>query len=302
MEQNKDAIKIGMSSAKKTIWLGICLFIAGMFMSMFGTGLHFLFIIAAIIIIVYGYKQMDKAKQEYAEVYLMPLIKEVFPDATFVIRSDSEAPALKYTGYRIFEDDHDRTISAYLKANDESDFEMFTLQTSHESSDSDGNDTTVVSFHGTVLGYKCDTGLNDIVRILCSNNKKILFVKHEFTYASKKCNLTPVKIETGNIEFDENYEVFAGQMHDAYYLLNPYVMEKLQALREKYGRYCMAITEDSIKISFQKPDLIIELPSLTNDIDENPFANAKKQIEDLKTSLNDIAFALSKHTEQEKKY
>lgn len=302
MDNNKDIIKSGVSTGKKMIWIGILFFVLSIFAGIFRGGIHIPFLLVAIIVLIYGYKRVDEAKKEYAYGYLMPLISATFPNSTFEISEKSDAPALKYTEYRIFEDDHDRDITNHLVANDDSDFEMFTLRTSHEYTDSDGDTHTSTSFHGTVLSYKLDTGLNDIVRILCSNNKKILFVKHESTYANKKCSLTPVKIETGNIEFDDNYEVYAGQMHDAYYLLNPYVMEKLQALREKYGRYCMALTEDYVNISFEKPDLIIELPSLTNNIDENPLVHAKQQLEDLKASLNDIAFALSKHTAEEKKY
>ncbi len=303
MNENTN-IKNGLADGRRLIWFGAFLFVFGLFATTVSFALYFVILIVAICCIFYGYKRVDDAKKEYANYYLVPLIKTVFPNAIFNIREHDEELVFKYKDICIFDDDTDRYITNYLKANDGTDFEMFTLKTSHEYTDSDGDTHVKDSFFGTVISYKLDTGMKDVVRVICSDLRKVLFVKHESTFVRKKCELTPVKIETGNIEFDDNFEVYAGQMHDAYYLLNPYVMEKLQNFRDKYGDFCMAFTEASINISFEEPDLIIKLPSVSSDVEfeENPFICAKEQIEDLKKYLNDIAFAISKHTENKSKF
>lgn len=150
----------------------------------------------------------------------------------------------------------------------------------------------ITVFEGTQLRYNYATNIEGIVRILSSS-------KRNKTFLNKKCDLTPEQIHTGNLEFDEKYEVFASNQHIGFYVLNSTVMEKLDYFVEKYGEFGIAITPGDILMSFKGQDRFIHLPKKSSDINEHMFDNARKDLFEIVEMLNDIGNAISKHKERE---
>ena len=78
------------------------------------------------------------------------------------------------------------------------------------------------------------------------------------------------------------------------------MVEKLKAIRGKYGSFALAVTSGRIYISFDQKDMFIKVPKGSSDFTENPFEETRKKLNEMIEVVNDIAFAISKSTEDNK--
>nr|WP_292162887.1 DUF3137 domain-containing protein [Butyrivibrio sp.] len=227
------------------------------------------------------------------------MARQVFPGAEFTY-IEKHLDLDRFHNLGLITRDKYEKVTNHLVSNDEHELENFSLLCEHTESDSDGDSRTVTTYSGTVVSYKTPTGIQGVVRVIASGQFKLLFIKKETIFVRGKSPIAPWKIETGSVAFDDNFEVYASDQHLGYYVLNAYVIEKLQAFRAKYDTFALTITSDYLYVSFNHIDKFISVPETISSIGENPFEDAKRDLNELIESLNDISFAISKSTQREK--
>lgn len=92
-------------------------------------------------------------------------------------------------------------------------------------------------------------------------------------------------INTENEEFNQNFEVVASEESQAFFILSPLVMERLLALKEKYGQFGVYIHDDYIifGMNWKKQPL-----SMPDKISASKKMSIEQSFEDMKTLLSDI--------------
>ena len=273
-------IAVGFISVTTSGGEGVFIFVLGMVF----------FVISALI--------EAKYKKIHAEYVLIPTLKRLFPDSSFELSVKDHSISKEFDRVGMLRKDSDESITNFLtiKENGHT-LKEFSITESHTETDSDGDSHTVYTFHGTQLHYDYATGIDGIVRILSSHRGKVF--KSESTFLPKNCKLTPDKIETGNAELDESFEIYASTQHLGFYVLNPVVIEKLKTFRARYGDFGIAVTHDDLFISFKGTDRFIKLPSKPEDINDSIYEKAKSEIYEIINMLNDMGYTLSKHVEKE---
>lgn len=241
---------------------------------------------------VAGYFQW-KYEDQYKDQILLPVIRSIFPNSNFEISYSD--PILTDSFYRVgmIYKDEKELLSNYLTIeNGDNTLIHFTCEEYNTSGDS-----TTTTYLGTEISYNYSTNIEGVVRVISSRKSKL--TKTERTFISEDCQLTPAKIDTGELDFDENFEVCASNEHLGFYVLNSVVIEKLKAFRDKYGEFGIAITCDNLYLSFPGKDRFIKIPRKTSEINESMFSHAQEEIQILIQMLNDIGYAISKHSDKE---
>jgi hypothetical protein len=256
-------------------------------------------IAVSIFLLLWGLHIRNSAMNQYGQSFVLPMARQVFPGAEFTY-IEKHLDLDRFHNLGLITRDKYEKVTNHLVSNDEHELENFSLLCEHTESDSDGDSRTVTTYSGTVVSYKTPTGIQGVVRVIASGQFKILFIKKETTFVRGKSPIAPWKIETGSVAFDDNFEVYASDQHLGYYVLNAYVIEKLQAFRAKYGTFALTITSDYLYAAFDHIDKFISVPETISSIGENPFEDAKRDLNELIESLNDISFAISKSTQREK--
>ena len=191
-EENREYVKeieSGISRSNVFMYAGVVIIILGVIfltipeannkvagVAMIGIG---------VLLVIASISSGNKYQQMYVDSVITPMIREVFPNAEFFARRSSDEVLPNYKSYGVYRHDDSEKVSNFLETNDEHELETFSLQCSHETSDSDGNSSTVVTFEGTLLSYKVQTGIDSTVRILCSDNNGLRLFKHERTFVPK---------------------------------------------------------------------------------------------------------------------
>ena len=272
---------------------------------------------ALIVTSILAAKTESEYKKLYKDAFVEPLIRQIFPNARFYLTDreeeldadDEKAKARIHKRCEdrlnsflkmglVNKDDNMRATNILTFYNNENKFEHFSLKCYHTSTDSDGHSQTVVTYEGTEIWFDYETGVPGTMRILCSTVKESVW-RHEASFVKKECSLTPEKIETGDVDFDENFDVYATNQHLGFYVLNAYVVQKLKNLRHKYGAYIMMVTSNKVFISFRGMDKFIVFPEVEDYEESHTVNRIKNEVEDLIKVLNDIAHSISKHAHKE---
>lgn len=297
LEKRKIAyVKSGMAKASHFFALAILLWVIGLPLLFYfhaksmtiGTLLSLL----GIYFFIKAKKLNEKFRQKTVDLIVLPMIQTYFPDAAFYADGDSYEILDPYYKYGLFNYAEDRQIRNLLITHDSNELETLELRCVIH-----GKHSRTI-FDGTLLSYWYDTGIRSTVKIVCSENNELTVFNHESAFIPKDCEETPLKIETGNIDFDKYFEVYSSDRHDAYYVLNPFVVEKLEQLRKQYGDYAIVLTPEKVYVSIDNTDLFVTTPDVIYD-EDNPFETTIRQINNLMDTVNDIATAISKSTEKE---
>ena len=89
------------------------------------------------------------------------------------------------------------------------------------------------------------------------------------------------KIETENISFNENFDVYATDSHIAFYCLSPYVMEQLLEMKKRYGKFGVAITGRVISIALNSDYILFQKPVTNSQIDKMSVENSKRELQSI---------------------
>lgn len=147
------------------------------------------------------------------------------------------------------------------------------------------NNTTTRTTVNTLLGNEfflpCNTGIEDIIRIVPSITKSN---GKEYIYKG----ISRVKmdgeehVDIEDIQFNENFEVFSKNPHSAFYFLNSNRIEYLKQLR-KNNIISMVITNQGLYIATNKRTTFFEMPMIINgmELTEEKFEKELKEFEKL---------------------
>ncbi len=262
----------------------------------FGFGILFMFVGFGLAII--GGKFNNDFKNHFLDEVMIPTIQSLFPNSAFILHMDNKRITEPYKKLGMIRRDTCESITNLLTIETGGHLlNQFSCEEYHEVPNPKGGVNTIYTYKGTEFRYDFATNIDGVVRILASHKRKLS--NTEKTFLPKECTLTPEKIETGNIELDESFEIFASSQHIGFFVLNSTVIEKIKLFREKYGDFGLAITNDELFISFDGVDRFIKIPDKVSQINESAFINAKNQIYEIVEMLNDIGYAISKHVEKE---
>jgi Protein of unknown function (DUF3137). len=66
-------------------------------------------------------------------------------------------------------------------------------------------------------------------------------------------NMRPQKVEMEGVAFNKKFDVFSLSPHDAFYLLTPQFMEKLDILAQRYRSMAIHIAGNKVFVGFNEP-------------------------------------------------
>ena len=256
-------------------------------------------VIAFLILMVKG----EKAEAEYHETVvndiIIPVIQERFPSIKYsldVPRQYVDPILKKYRDAKMFNNDSDKDMQNYITS-DVNNLEIVSLETSHTSRDNDGHSSTVISFKGTLVSFNTEINIPDncIVKVTCSTQGLIgerTFVPFTFRDDAKRHHT----IDVGNPDFDKYFQVYADSEHSAMYVLNPYVVEKLMNLRQRYSKYSVYISKHQILVSLGTYDAFISIPDSKTKFDNTIFDKFGERLQYMTNFLNDVTYAISSST------
>lgn len=301
MENNVDFLnmKKKMLISKVLLVIGVVFAVLGyLSYKLAGFGLGIVFLLAGFGLAFVGGKFSSDFKNDFTDQVMIPTIQSLFPNSTFVVYMDDKRITEHFKKLGMIRRDSCERITNLLAVETGGHLlNEFSCEEYHEVPNPKGAVNNIYTYKGTEFRYDYATNIDGVVRILSSHKNKLS--NSEKTFLPKECNFTPEKIETGNIELDEGFEIFASSQHIGFFVLNSTVIEKIKLFREKYGDFGLAITNDELFIAFDGVDRFIKLPDKVSQINEGAFKNAKDQIYEIVDMLNDIGYAISKHVEKE---
>lgn len=252
-----------------------------------------------------GYERFRGMKRVIKDAIFLPALNEVYEGATFdEVMTEStnkhSADIINVTKeYGIVNKDSNTDYTNYLSFPlGDCTVHEFSCHAWHTSG-SGKNKSTVTTYRGTqIMIDKPLSGLDGVVRIIASHPRKGAItkkVKNESTYWKKKIKATPEHVDVNNEFFDNYFEVWAESTHDAFYVLNPYVVEKLAEMRLKYVDFMMCVTDDFISISFTGEDLFLN-PDYDSALEaESLIKESQEGIGTVVDELSNLAEAISRH-------
>ena len=223
-----------------------------------------LFIIGAVfacIAAVAGYIIFEKIKKlkalkenEYDEKILKKVIAELVPNATFDRDKCIGPGALYEKGIVPRYDNHRESgVLSYQKEGKEYGFSNIHLLRSREDKDDRTYYETIYKGQVYILNYA--TELQGAVRIFATRRMAVVNVETNDGYAGKRKEER--KIETENIMFNDNFDVYATSEQSAFYVLTPYVMEQLLEMKKKYNQVGVYISGNNVIISLKTGSILL---------------------------------------------
>ena len=185
-----------------------------------------------------------KKHQEYDELIIKRAVSEVIPGAEFFRELCMEPSVLNGFGIIPYYDKYrEKGMIRYKMGEKNYVFSNIHLLRASSSQNGGKNYRTIYEGQAYTAHYK--TSLPGRVRIITT--KRFLNNEVNVGYPSKRKGET--KIETENIQFNDNFDVFATDEQSAFFVLNPVVMEQLLEMKQRFeevgvfvGGETMAIT------------------------------------------------------------
>lgn len=194
------------------------------------------------------------------------------------------------------------SLSAYLRANDQSGIESFTLDCSelhhgYNRAHTRGN-IMRDCFEGSLLRFSMNTGIEGNVKIVSSkpvdtnffSSTKLYFPR----YVERATQATPYLYCTGDPAFDSAFDVYGNDEKSCRTIMTPVVMSKLVNLKNQHGDYSMVITRDMVQIVFAKRNYLIPVPNNKSEAGPDPSDHARQLFYRFLAMKNEIEFAVSR--------
>lgn len=89
------------------------------------------------------------------------------------------------------------------------------------------------------------------------------------------------KIETENAVFNGQFDVYASDAHSAFYVVTPPVMERLLAMKAKYGSFGLAVSGEKIEIALCSGYYLFEPPESYQEIETISVEKSKEEIQQM---------------------
>ena len=117
-------------------------------------------------------------------------------------------------------------------------------------------------FNGQIYAIPFKSRIDGDVIILASHK----WFGHEHTFKDNLANKYH-KIDIEDIDFNENFEVYADNEADAFYVLNPSTVEALKALKKEYPQFGIHVKDNKFYISIDSGYPLFSIPSSGHKID-----------------------------------
>lgn len=217
-------------------------------------------------------------EQEYDEKVLKRAIEELMPGAEF-IRKECIPPSTlrdygiipKYDSY------HKSGMIRY--ARDGKEYVFSNLELVEEWEDKDGNREFRTFYEGQVYTVHYRTNLPGYVRIFTTKMVPIVHIERAPGYSSKRKG--EEKIETENILFNDNFDVYATDQQSAFFVLDPVVMEQLLEMKNHYEQFGVYISQDDMIISLKTDRILFTRKFYNVEREEQDFKAEKEEVQNM---------------------
>ncbi len=223
-------------------------------------------ILTIIYVIINVSKNTDYEKEyrnAYKNYFVSSTMKKIFTDLTYSHKSSMPYGEISKTGIMRMGDcysSNDYCTAKYKGAN----FKQADVHLQEEHTDSDGDRTYVTIFRGRYIIFDFDKTIQ----------KRLVVAGKSFRNEKIDKNFERIKLESS--EFNKTFDVFAEDGFEAFYILNPAVMERIMKLSN--------IHNNQIMLAFYKGEMHI---AINNNIDSFEPARPTKPIDE-KAEFNKV--------------
>ncbi len=220
-------------------------------------------------------KQFKKLSTDYKTTYIRTILKQYGDSFRYVANSGIDKNYIY--NHRLLKRE-DRFHSEDMILGNILGYEFITSDVHLEDVRSNGKSTTVVTvFQGRVYKIEMHKTLANPVYVMPRHYNNLKF----------KEGLEHIDVES--ILFNQKFDVYARNEHDAFYLITPRMIEKIMAFSQKARR---------IMISYQDDTLMLAFDTRTDNFDIKPFKpisqNFKVEIDSEMNMIEEIIEQLSK--------
>ena len=235
------------SARSKLLWSRILLIlsIVGFFLaSMFFRNL--IVIVLFIALMFLGIKLDGDVGNKYKEIYKRLFVEEPlrknFDRVYYNWKEGLTEPVVESFGLcnmgnRFRSEDH--IIADYNGIH----FEISDVYVAHHSSSGKSSHTTIY-FKGRMMVFNFPDKMVDSVKIFSRN-----FKHRRNSWIGQK----PNKVEMESAQFNKDFDVLCSNEHDAFYLITPQLIEKLEQLQSKYKSIAIHICGNNAFVGFNEP-------------------------------------------------
>ncbi len=267
-----DAI-LQMEKKRKQITIGIFLILGSVIFMVFPP----LFIVVVLILVKFITKSKNELTSMYKDVFVRELLENNFENVVYqptngFTRDAVDSFDICRMGNRFFAEDY---LNASFRGIN---FEVSDVRIADESSDEDSSSTTML-FEGRFITFDFSRELASSVNIFSD--------KFKYRALTRKENRQE-KVEMESVEFNKKFDVFSDNPHDAFYIITPNFMERLNALTTKYKSVAMSVTGRSIVVAFNEPE--------NNAFDPKNMAGKVDYVEEqakIQSDIDDIKIIIS---------
>ena len=199
-----------------------------------------------ILLLLIGYVRLTKAQKDMESLYKDAFVREplanhfdnvVYEPAMGFSKEAVQSFQLCEMGNRFYTEDYIR--ASYCGVG----FEVAQVKVVYADNSGDHNYSKTY-FDGRMMVFNFPDKLVNSV-LLFSNKYKNRGDKYK---ESKK-----MKVELEGVQFNKDFDVYAPVPHDAFYLLTPHMMERLQFLDGKYESLAMNVVGNRVMLAFNEP-------------------------------------------------
>ena len=264
----KKAVKKITTGAVITIITGIIIFVISRNFEMLSLPL----VIGGIITTIVSHKDVSLFKDTYKKSIVLEIFKSLFTDVKYlpehgISRSVLDSTNMIDTGDNFYSDDY---VSAKYK---NVSFEFSDVEIQEEYTDSDGDKHIVTIFEGQWYVFDFNKSFKADLQVC---EKGFRNAKRGSFFGPKKFS----RVELEDIEFNKEFNVYAQNSLDAFYVLTPGTMTKIKELNDKVqGKMLFCFINNKLHVGLHSGKNLFE-PQLFKEI--NIEENHKQAIEEVK--------------------
>lgn len=221
--------------------------------------------------------QSRDAKTAYDEKIMGKAVQEVMPGADFKPDDCMDGTDLYLRGVvPDFDDFQGSYLIRYEKDGKACAFSNLTLTRKEKDRNDRYYNKAVFVGQAYVLRYKSQ--MQGYVRIMTTTQG---MTGERLDGFRKQDRDREEKIETENQVFNGQFDVYATDAHTAFYVITPVVMERLLAMKAKYGRFGLAVSGNEIAIALCSGYYLFEPPESYQEIENISVEKSKDEIQQM---------------------
>ena len=232
------------------------------------------FVISFIVNAFTNSKNYEEYRNAYKNYFITSTFNKIFTNVQYSHSAKMPYQIVAGTGMMNMGDrynSNDYTIAKYKGIP----FSQADVHIEEEHTDSDGDTTYSTIFRGRYITFDLNKDFS----------KKLLVASKNFY--NERCDKTFKKIELESIDFNRNFDAYAQDGFEAFYLLDPAVMERIQKLSDLHGgRIMVCFSDKKMHIAINDHRDAFEPASTKVPIDEK--AEFNKVMNDIKVITNII--------------